>query len=169
MIQMEELKRVKLFKSMVKSTATNLKILSDIDAAYLAGLFDGDGCFFIMKVNKKFRHNRSHGYVPYMRLTNTDRIIIDLCNEYGGHWLSQDQTAKWKCVYRWMLSTRLAKWYLPQIFPYIRIKRKQAGVFLKALEQCHGTGHSQDKLKMGKYRMQLQLLNRRGKKKGRLP
>lgn len=169
---METLEGIKIFKYMTKSIATHLLILSDVEAAYLAGLVDGDGSMFIIKVRKKNRKKEftgSVGYIPTIRVTNTHRFMIELCDKYGGFWQDQDFTTDWKQVYRWILSTNLCKWYLPLIFPYLNIKRKQGEVMMKALSECKGSGHSVDHEKMELYRKQLQKLNRVGKRKGRLP
>ena len=63
---MDELECIEPFNRMTRSIATNLKILSDNDAAYLAGLIDGDGCLFIEKIKKKDHRGELTGSVSYI-------------------------------------------------------------------------------------------------------
>ena len=169
---MEELGEIVFQHFMTRSITTTLSKLSVAEAAYLAGLIDGDGCFFIEKIKKKNRKRELtgiFGYVPSLRVTNTNKFLAELCNQYGGFWITEVEKDTWKRVYRWILSTRLCKFYIPQLLPYLKIRYKQAQVMLSALEECHGTGYPQNKVKMEQYRKELQRLNMRGKKKGRLP
>ena len=80
----------------IKSESKKPKFLSCCEAAYLAGLIDGEGSLFIQKT-------RIGRHTPTIRITNTDRTLVDLCNLYGGYWLCCDYTVKWKPVYRWIL------------------------------------------------------------------
>lgn len=145
----------KLYQYLIRSKALALKSLSDVEAAYLAGLIDGDGGFYIQESNGIF--------TPTLRITNTHPVIIDLCNEYGGYYLWQEQTVKWKPVYRWIWNLRMLRRYLPKIKKFLKIKRKQAEVILLALKECKGIGYKQDKQKMRRYKIELQKLNRRGR------
>lgn len=142
------------FQKYTTSICKEPKKLTSTETAYLAGFIDGEGSLFIQKTRK----NR---YIPTIRITNTDKIMVDFCNEYGGFWLCQERTVKWKPVYRWILSPSLCKFYLPQLLPYLKIKRKQALVMMEALKECRGSGYPQNKELMEKYRKELQRLNAR--------
>lgn len=155
---MESLKELELYRYMTKSLAKKFKILIVSEAAYLAGLIDADGSIFIQKMR---RFSGTFGYVPTIRVTNTNRVIVRLCNEYGGFWICQEQTVRWKPVYRWILGTNACKFYLPHILPYLKIKQRQGQVLLQALKQCKGTGRSQNKKILENCRKKLQRLNAR--------
>ena len=150
---------------MVQSTTKELKILTPAESAYLAGLIDGEGAFFIQKTRKP---NGLFYYMPIVVITNTSDVMIELCNTYGGNYQAQDQTVMWKKVYRWHLQKPQMLHYLPQILPYLKIKRKQAEVMLEALTCCKGTGYINDNNRLADCRKRLMILNERGKKKGRL-
>lgn len=155
-------------QKMVLSVTTELKQLSPTEAAYLAGLIDGEGSLFIGKCKRNKAGNFS--YTPTMVIVNTSPIIVDLCNIYGGHCQSQDFTSSWKKVYRWFLSQHLVWHYLPQIQPFLKIKVTQARVLLDAITLGKGTGHDRsedDYEKLECYRQQLMKLNARGKRKNR--
>jgi hypothetical protein len=150
-------------KKMVLSICSELKTLTPIEASYLAGLIDGEGSFFIQKNKRAFGFR----YQPMMSITNTSTVIIELCNIYGGNYQAQEHTVNWKTVYRWFFNSKLMHHYLPQIAPYLKIKRKQAEVTLEALSYCKGTGYLNDNVKLADCRKRLMDLNARGKKKGR--
>ncbi|MFA5306860.1 MAG: LAGLIDADG family homing endonuclease [Candidatus Babeliales bacterium] len=155
-------------KKMVVSQATELKILSPTEAAYLAGLIDGEGSFFIAKIKRKTKNGFT--YTPTMVIINTSKVIIDLCNTYGGHYQAQEYTVNWKIVHRWFFSRRLVEHYLPQIMPYLRIKPEQAKVMMEAIAIPRGTGYDltdEDFKKLNDCRTRLMKLNERGKRKGR--
>ncbi len=156
--------KIKNQLKMVKSVAQELKTLTPTEAAYLAGLIDGEGCFFIQKAkHKKFQ------YTPKMAITNTSSVIASLCDEYGGSYQCQEHTVNWKSVYRWHFSKKLVTHYLPQILPYLKIKSAQATLMLECLSSCKGTGYVNDDNELERYRQRLMELNARGKKKGRNP
>lgn len=143
----------------IKSNAKKLKILSIGEAAYLAGLLDGEGSFIIAKIKHPTRVN----YTPVISVANTNSVMIDLCHSYGGNCQSQDQTTKWKPVYRWIWTLSMMRHYLPNIIPYMKIRRKQAKMLLHATTYCAGTGYGQDKEKLVYYRYELQKLNKVGR------
>jgi len=150
---------------MTRSTATCRKELSIAEAAYLAGLIDGEGGIYI----SKFKRANPHGFVYELclRITNTDPSIINLCNKYGGCWQGQEQTSRWKIVYRWLFGKDDIRFYVPQLLPYLVIKRKQAEIILEALKCCKGSGFPQDKEKLSFLRKELDKFNRRGSKVGK--
>src|SRR5271154_3474661 len=56
-------------------------IYKEVDLAYMAGIIDGEGCFFISKVPKK----EGDGYVSehyrgLLKIDNTEKILIDWLN-----------------------------------------------------------------------------------------
>lgn len=153
---------------MVQSVCMDLKNLSIEEAAYLAGLIDGEGSFFIAKVKRS--NGNGFTYTPTMVIVNTSTVMVDLCNRYGGHYQAQEHTVNWKTVHRWFLSSKLIKHYLPQIMPYLKIKPKQAEIMMDAVAVSKGTGRDRsdsDLAKLNECRQRLMKLNERGKRKGR--
>jgi hypothetical protein len=126
---MLKLERIKLLKKHT-STAKSLKeTLTISEASYLAGLIDGEGCFFISNTT----YNVS--------IVNTHNAIVKFCNTYGGRWYyqarSRPRERPWY-VWEWNIDTM--KHYLPQILPYFQIKSEQAKLMIEALKCSHGTG-----------------------------
>ena len=153
---------------MVQSTCAELKTLTPTEAAYLAGLIDGEGSFFIAKLKRA--NKIGFTYTPTMVIINTSDVMITLCHRYGGHYQAQEHTVNWKTVHRWYISSRLVKHYLPQIMPYLQIKPLQAVVMMEAVNVSGGTGHDRteaDFAKLENCRKRLMELNARGKKQGR--
>lgn len=101
------------------------KELSEIEWAYIAGFFDGEGSIFIQ--HKK----TSRGYTDYqlsVSVTNTDFLIIQwIKDNLGGN---INFTARkhngLKDRYAWRISGRNAIPFIERIFPYLRIKKERA-------------------------------------------
>ena len=55
-------------------------MISEIDCAYIAGLFDGEGSIHIRRgIEKKKKHKGKPGY----RLSNSMRISMEITSQYG--------------------------------------------------------------------------------------
>ena len=97
------------------------------DLAYIAGLFDGDGCISIAKC--KPRHP---GCSPYYRLV----VAVAMANEYIPRFLkfyfggrvnkSSARRERWKDQWQWHLGSDDAVAFLKAILPYLKLKREEA-------------------------------------------
>jgi len=121
------------------------------EAAYLAGLFDGEGHIGlgkrgnkpkVPKINRRFP--REPGHYLHITISNTDKTIIDyLTKLFGEHGylntvnyskVIEDSTRhpeNWKDRYVFILTTRKAEGFLNLIKPYSIIKSKQIDVALE--------------------------------------
>jgi len=102
--------------------------LCESEIAYLAGLFDGEGCIHIAK-NKP----RPKGKNPYHKLmiciANTNKEIINyLYNTFGGRVNNNIPRKNEQPCQSWFFYSQYAKVFLKMIFPFLRIKRKQAKI-----------------------------------------
>src|SRR5215831_10670720 len=91
--------------------------------AYIAGLFDGEGC-----VNFT-RSGQSKTWVIRVMIRNTDRGIIEYVQSlFGGRIETKKAYAGkplWKPSYCWRADWDAAISFLVQIEPWIRIKKEQ--------------------------------------------
>jgi hypothetical protein len=107
------------------------------DLAYMAGLVDGEGCFFMCKLPKK----KGDGYVTehyrgLLKIDNTDPSLLDWIDEtFSG-------TASARCrftssrkferqVFTWTATGDRLLDLCEQILPYLTIKKKQCLLMIK--------------------------------------
>jgi hypothetical protein len=99
--------------------------------AYLAGFVDGEGTIYIKKCLRK-------GYIDYdprLQIVNTNKEVIDwICNLFGGKNFAKDRTKyhpTWKTSYYWYCPRNILDKLLPQLIPYLIIKKGQAILMIK--------------------------------------
>lgn len=102
------------------------------DIAYLAGLFDGEGCICIGK--EKARGERPH---PSYHL----ECSVSMCNEYlpnlyrfsfgGSVFFYKDRHPNHQPAWQWHISARKASGFLNTILPYLTIKKGEAELAIK--------------------------------------
>ena len=103
--------------------------MTELEKAYLAGLFDGEGCIGYYRNRKR--------YAPVVSISNTDaRIIAWLHARLGGviEPGSKKRPSHWKCLWEWRLRSKnqiIA--FLSEIRPFLRIKGEQADLLLSHL------------------------------------
>lgn len=118
--------------------------------SYLAGLFDGEGCIHIAKVDYhgKGTSHSEFGYRVDIHITMTYEPVVKwLVANFGGvyyanHW-NPEHNKNWKPAYRWVPKGKANKLALiTGILPYLIVKREIAKV---ALEFFQLTGVCPDK------------------------
>jgi hypothetical protein len=102
--------------------------ITEIEVAYAAGIFDGEGCIHIAPYRKRGR--------PYHRLmvavTNTDFPLLDwLHARWGGHLGKPLLTNRHRPCKIWALSEGYAYPFLNAVYPYLIVKRRQAELALQ--------------------------------------
>ena len=120
------------------TTATELtERLTNEEAQYLAALLDGEGGMYIREHKKPTSRDTLEVKVT---IGVTHPMIIELCNTYGGVWYYSDRKKRKtksgkpaKPMYTWEWSHPMIRLYLPQLLPYLRIKREQAEIMLKVV------------------------------------
>ena len=117
----------------------------DTNYPYLAGFFDGEGSISITA--RKSARSRSLVYRLQVSVSNTDPQNLRLLRRaWGGEIYVQraylDNRHKRIC-YAWHLIVRATNpVFLKEIIPYLKMKRPQAELALKFLDECFDTpGH----------------------------
>ena len=101
--------------------------------AYLAGIVDGEGSISIKS------ESMGKPYVGYLTVTNCNYEMIKLFEcEFGGkvrkrNWSNNQKniSKNWKPSYEWSLTKQQAAKALRLLFPYLRIKSRQATLVLR--------------------------------------
>ena len=103
--------------------------LSETDKAYIAGLFDGEGCICLTKLKTRSKHGGiSPEYHLIANITNTYLSVLEWIQMiFRGNLNLKLDPKSTKPGYRLEFSTRQAVDFLSTIQPYLKIK----------LDQCH--------------------------------
>ena len=98
-----------------------LKQLSKDELAYIAGIFDGEGCI-------NFQCIRGSYYIRVL-ITNTNRDLLEYIQSiFGGDIKKMSRKSGWKQSYVWRLSWSKAIEFLSLIEPWLRVKEDQAHI-----------------------------------------
>ena len=105
-------------------------MIHDTDRAYIAGLFDGEGCVSYKQYMRKRPHNpRAHPtWQIKLEIAMTEKsILVWLCEVLGVGTVTPKKyktryTLGWKKQWRWRCSHRDAFMVCCAIFPYAHIK-----------------------------------------------
>jgi LAGLIDADG DNA endonuclease family protein len=97
-----------------------------VDLAYAAGFIDGEGYIQIK------RHKKTGHFIDTVRVGQSSREILDfLAKQFGGsvHVMTRAH-GNVRQAWVWVIPSRLAEGFVKAIFPYLRVKRRQARIFL---------------------------------------
>ena len=105
-------------------------MIPECDRAYIAGLFDGEGCVSYKQYNRKRAHNKKAYPTWQIRLeiAMTDRSVLVWLNEVlgvgtvGEKRYKTKYTKGWKKQWRWRCSHRDAFYVCCLIWPWTHVK-----------------------------------------------
>ena len=105
-------------------------MIPECDRAYIAGLFDGEGCVSYKQYNRKRAHNKKAYPTWQIRLeiAMTDRSVLVWLNEIlgvgtvGEKRYKTKYTKGWKKQWRWRCSHRDAFYVCCLIWPWTHVK-----------------------------------------------
>ena len=100
---------------------------SNTELAYLAGLFDGEGCISILK-EKDQRGFKSYRYRLRIQITNTNKSVMDWLNERFNFYITERKDLKknWKRCWVGVRHDRKARNLLVEMLPYLKVKKDEA-------------------------------------------
>jgi hypothetical protein len=135
---------------------TNVKPLTNTEAAYIAGFLDADGCFVLQVKQRKNNSNRYPiHFHPVMTFANNRiKVLYWIQRKCGGfgNLSEKGKSKKQDRSYTLLFSSSVIRWILPQIIPFLILKRKQAELLL---EYCTMT----NKIRGGKIKSDLWFTN----------
>ena len=105
--------------------------MRETDLAYLAGLFDGEGCICIAK--QKARKGRHASYHLECSVSMANEYLPTLYRfSFGGSvYFYRDRHPNHQPAWQWHISARKAKIFLETISPYLTIKKGEAELAIK--------------------------------------
>lgn len=109
----------------------------ETDLAYMAGIIDGEGCFFISKVPKR----EGDGYVSehfrgLLKIDNTEKILLDWLEEtFSGTNSARTRTTSSRKyereIFTWVATGDRLLDLCEQVLPYLTIKRNHCENMIK--------------------------------------
>ena len=135
----------KFFK--IPRNSEKIKLLTEVEKAYIAGIFDGEGCIGLSQ-----RRDYKAGYLPYwisIQVVNTDFSILEYLKEKLGCGIhlngKENKEKNHKERRAWTSTTYKADIILKAVQPYIRIKKKQVELAIKFHKERHiGIEHQKE-------------------------
>ena len=123
------------------------------DLVYTAGLIDGEGSIVIgvSKPSTK-RGNKLPSHWLQVGIINTDKELIDwLKNTFGGHISNNSHCPSRKRqrpCWAWRVVGNKAKIFLEMIYPYLRVKKKQAELAIEFQKNVINIRHASPQVKL---------------------
>lgn len=145
-------------------------MITDEQAAYIAGLIDGEGCIKITKERRKKAH-WSDTYTYAVTVCNSNLEILQWLRQVTGFGRispkSQKKDRNWKQTYDWELLHGEIPIFLNRISKYLRVKLTQAELVLEYIRDCEfgaGSGIVSDSISIRREVIygEMRLLNARG-------
>ena len=139
-------------------------MISDVNAAYIAGLFDGEGHIQY----KQYMRQRPHNKKPYptwsvrMEVAMTDKSVLLLIHDLLGVGTVTEKkyktayTVGWKKQWRWRCQLRDAYYVCLLLQPYAHVKLEQMNKIIKHYSEL-GTEKIKAKvINIANYKIKLQ-------------
>lgn len=134
-------------------------ILSDTQAAYIAGIVDGEGSIMLVV--------RRDTVAVRLAVTNSHRGVLDWLVETTGVGRVQDHRAEGttnRATWMWMLNGDGVTSVLAQIRPYMIVKTEQADLAIETQNRLRDPALKADRTWQLEWKARMQELNRRGPK-----
>lgn len=114
-------------------------MVSDIDLAYAAGLFDGEGTFIITKGTCKGQSNRPRPFYfyPAACIEIRDELIVNWMKEKFGGIIAKKSKRKenHSDTYIWRIRDyENLRLFINKIHPYLKIKSKQVDILNRFID-----------------------------------
>ncbi len=109
-------------------------MLTETEKAYLAGLFDGDGCVVIAKMKLPGRPNPA--YCLTVQYAQKESSILDRWQKRLGMGAVYHKRKAGTC--EWTMNGTDAETFLRLILPYLDLKRAEAEIGLRFRKTQHG-------------------------------
>lgn len=108
--------------------------MTETDLAYLAGIIDGEGCFFIGLYRTNATKNLLN-YHTYIKISNTEKKLMDWIHEKAGSTNNQQErktriSLKERTIYNCQFTGKILDALLPKIYPYLIVKQRQCEIMI---------------------------------------
>jgi hypothetical protein len=114
---------MKTIKRLICQPQKSFRSLTEVEIGYLAGLYDGEGCF-------RLEHQRN----PEASCSNTNSRLCNIAKNYGGVISVTKHKKPRKPLYQWTLRGNLLKDFLEIVAPKMILRGDQALLLLASFE-----------------------------------
>ncbi|HEX4374883.1 MAG TPA: LAGLIDADG family homing endonuclease [Puia sp.] len=109
--------------------------MTDTELAYLAGIIDGEGCFFIGLFRTKATKNLLN-YHTYIKISNTDKDLMDWIKENAHATNNQQErktrvSKKERTIYNSQISGETLDDLIPKIYPFLIVKKRHCEIMIR--------------------------------------
>ena len=109
--------------------------MKEVDIAWAAGMLDGEGCIYIARGWPGAPGCKTIQHSGHVSITNCNlNALYELKTLFNGCINSDSHYEKHKPVYKWVLGEKAAAKFLRIVLPYLRIKTKEAQLYLEFRE-----------------------------------
>lgn len=110
--------------------------MKDTIVAYIAGVMDSDGYFTVRRNTYNIRimkDSKNPNYYERVGIKQVKKEAIELIHNFFGGYLhiEKPQAPNRKPLYALQITNRKAHYFVKTIYPFLRIKRKQAEVLFE--------------------------------------
>jgi len=147
--------------------------VTSLQLSYIAGLWDGEGCFCIGLKTKNKNKRASPYWFAVASICMTDSIAIKQIQKlFGGAIGKYKRKGICKDVYEWKLWSRKAAKFAKAILPYLKLKIKAARLLIDFQNYLDRAGTAnigpilltkRDMQNRERYRQRMKKENKRGK------
>lgn len=121
-----------------------IKVLTAEQAAYIAGILDGEGSITISKKNDHTGMRRGVCYRPCVSVANTNELLLlwlQATTGLGGISSKAPSNPRHRQAWKWSVWSQQARQLLEVVSPYLLLKREQAELVLDFVRsQRRGVG-----------------------------
>lgn len=139
--------------------------MKETDKAWLAAALDFEGTIGLYK--EKTNTKRGYTFTPEFIVANTKREIIEKVKSLCGSGYITERRykqRKWNNIYIFTMHSNAIRRIIPQIKPYLIIKRQQVEVVLEALDLIISPSIPEENLyRLSELAVEISLLNKRGR------
>ena len=136
--------------------------MSPTEAAYLAGLVDGEGH---VSIYGGYGKNDPHAYRVHLSIANTALPLLEWCilaTNVGGLTKQGAPGPRQKQVYNWQTGAENAYAVLQQVRPYLVIKAERADLAMEFQERLRVPQYKADRSWQAEWVERIRTMNRRG-------
>ena len=123
--------------SLRKSKKGDYSLLSNTDRAYMAGLFDGEGCIIIAleKPNPTRKNTKYFSFRLQISLVSVDKVITDwVNNKFKSRVVVTEKIEKARKRYTWVATSFIAYDILKEFMDFLVLKKERAELAIKFQE-----------------------------------
>lgn len=114
--------------------------LTDKEAAYIAGFIDGEGWFGVSRRVRKWADGEGVYLRPVGSVSQKIRAPLEWIAERTGGSISVGKRDKWEPVHQLRFHSGVLRWLIPEVMPYLLVKKRQAELVLQFLTECRYQG-----------------------------